>query len=189
VYFPGYGWIEFEPTSSQAVFDYTGAEPEQPDRPAASPQTRSTDSAPTPIMIGTGLALLLGFIGGLGYVLWRRYALSQLTPEMQARRLYWETRHALRPLGIELALSATPADYRATCADRLADQPRLRQAIDGVIESYIRAVFTATPPDRSDMVAVRRRWRATWPQRLRCRLRLQARHVRGQPDQIAKRER
>jgi hypothetical protein len=170
VYFPGYGWIEFEPTSSQVVFDYVGAETEQPDLPVESPQTRSADSAPTPIVIGLISALTLGMVGVLGYIAWQRYAQSRQTPEMQARRLYWETRRALQPLGVEIAPSATPTEFRAACADRLADQPRLRQAIDLVIDSYTRAVFTSTPPDRTDVITAQRLWRATWRQRLSLRL-------------------
>jgi hypothetical protein len=189
VYFPGYGWIEFEPTSSQEVFDYISAETEQSDLPVESPQTRSADSAPTPIMIGLISALTLGLIGVLGYIVWRRYALSQLTPALQARRLYWETRRSLHTLGIDVAPSATPTEFRAACADRLADQPRLQQAINLAIDSYIRAVFTATPPDRSEMIEARRMWQVTWHQRLRLRLRLYTRHLRGQPVKIAQRDR
>jgi hypothetical protein len=170
VYFPGYGWIEFEPTSSEAVFDYTGAESTQPDQSPESATPRSTEAALTPIVIGALGALLLGMIGVAAYIAWRRYALSQLAPEMQARKLYWEMRRSLRQLGVEVLPSATPAEYRAACADRLADQPRLRHAIDLVIDSYTRAVFTATPPNRSEVRAAQRLWRATWHQRLRWRL-------------------
>jgi hypothetical protein len=60
----------------------------------------------------------------------------------------------------------------------LADQPKLQQAVDAVIASYIRAVFTSTPPDRLDVIAARHTWRATWRQRLRLRLRLKLHHRR-----------
>jgi hypothetical protein len=175
VYFPDYGWIEFEPTSSQQVFDYASAETEQPDRLPAASQTRSTDAVLTPIMIGLIGSLTFGLLGVLGHSVWRRYALSLLSPEMQARKLYWETRRSLRQLGVEVMPSATPTEFRAACADRLADQPRLRQAIDLVIDSYSSAVFTATPPDRSDVIAAQRAWRATWRRRLRLRLSRQTR--------------
>jgi transglutaminase-like putative cysteine protease len=179
VYFPGYGWIEFEPTSSQVVFDYTSAETEQPDRLPESSQPRSADSASTSIVIGVISALLLGLIGVMGYMLWRRYALSRLTPELQARNLYWETRRTLRQLGVEVTPSATPAEFRAACADRLASQPRLRRAIDALIEAYIRAAYTSTPPDRSEVNAAQRLWRATWRDRLHLRLVSRRRHQRS----------
>jgi hypothetical protein len=169
VYFPGYGWIEFEPTSSEAVFDYMDAEIEQPDRPAASPQTRSTDSALTPIVIGLIGALLLGLIGVAAYMVWRRYAQLRLSPEAQARQHYWQVRQALRQFGVEVMPSATPTEFRAACSNRLADQPRLRQSIDLAIDSYIRAVFTSTPPDRSAVAAARQAWRTAWKERWRLR--------------------
>ncbi len=74
---PTYGWIEFEPTSSQEVFDYTSAETTQPDRLPESSQSRSTESALTPIVIGALSALLLGLIGVAAYIAWRRYAQSR----------------------------------------------------------------------------------------------------------------
>jgi hypothetical protein len=188
VYFPGYGWIEFEPTSSQAVFDYTGTELDQSAPPAASAPTRSTGSVLTPIIVGT-VSALLGLSCVVAYVAWRRYALSQLSPELQARKLYWETRRSLQQLGVAVTPSATPMEFRAACADRLADQPRLRHAIDLVIDSYIRAVFTSTPPDQSEVKAVRRVWQAAWKDRLRLKSRLYTRHLRNQPARFSHRDR
>jgi hypothetical protein len=189
VYFPTYGWIEFEPTASQEVFDYTGAETDRPDRLPEATQPRSAEAALAPIVIGAFTALMLGLIGAAAYIVWRRYAQSRLTPELQARKLYWETRRSLRRLGVEVMPSATPAEFRAACADRLADQPRLQNAVEAATDSYIRAVFTASPPDRSDVDMVRRAWRAAWKERLKLKLRLYARHLRGHPVQISQRDR
>jgi hypothetical protein len=189
VYFPTYGWIEFEPTSSQAVFDYTSAETEQPDRLPQAPQTRSSEIALTPIVIGAVSALSLGFIGVAAYLVWRRYAQSRLTPEAQARELYWNARRSLRQIGVEVTPSATPLEFRAACADRLADQLRLQQAVEAATDSYIRAVFTSTPPDQSEVNEARRKWRATWRQRLRLKLRRYARHLRSQPTRLTQHDR
>jgi hypothetical protein len=177
VYFPTYGWIEFEPTSSQEVFDYTGTGKDQPGRLPESSQTRSTEATLTPILIGAFSALLLGSIGMAAYIMWRRYEQLRLTPEWQARRLYWETRRSLQRIGVEAALSATPAEFRAACADRLASQPRLRQAVDAATELYIRAVYTSTPPDRLDVEMAWRAWRTARKERLRIRWRRGLRSV------------
>lgn len=47
VYFPGYGWIEFEPTASEEPIDREGDEQAQPQDEPASPQATSGPS-PTP---------------------------------------------------------------------------------------------------------------------------------------------
>jgi hypothetical protein len=189
VYFPTYGWIEFEPTSSQDVFDYTSTETPQPGQLPVASSTQSTEATFTPIVIGAFMALMLGLIGVAAYIAWRRYAQSRLTPERQARKLYWEARRSLLQIGVESSLSATPAEFQAVCAHRLADQPRLRRAIDTATEFYIRAVFTSTPPDRSDVELARRAWHATWRQRLQLKLRLYTRHLRGHPVQFPQRDR
>ena len=171
VYFPTYGWIEFEPTSSQAVFDYTSAETPQAGGLPVSSSPRSTEAIITPIVIGAFIALMLGVIGTAAYVAWRRYAQWQLAPELQARRLYWEERRSLQQIGVEAALSATPSEFQAMCAERLADQPRLRQAIGTATELYIRAIYTSSLPDRSDVQFARRAWRIAWRERLKLRWR------------------
>jgi len=171
VYFPTYGWIEFEPTSAQAVFDYTGAEQDQLDQLPGPSQARSADETLTPIVIGAFMALMLGLVGVAAVIVWRRYALSRLTPERQARKLYWDARQSLQQLKVGTTLSATPDEFRAACADRLADQPRLRHAVEALTEPYICAVFTSTPPDRSDVELARRAWRSAWKERLSLRWR------------------
>lgn len=175
VYFPTFGWIEFEPTSSQTVFDYTGAEKDHPDQLPETPQPRSADVV-TPIVIGVLSALTLGLIGVAALIVWRRYGQSRLTPERQARQLYWEARRSLQQLGVGSALSATPDEFRTACIDRLADQPRLREAIETATGLYIRAVFTATPPDRSQVEMSRHAWRTAWKERLRLRWQRLRRH-------------
>jgi hypothetical protein len=188
VYFPTYGWIEFEPTSSQVVFDYTSVETEQLDQPVASPQPRSTEAALAPILIGAASALLLGLVGVVALIGRRRYAQSRLAPELQARALYWEARRTMQRLGMGSDLSATPAEFWAASADRLAGQPRLRHALEVATESYIRSVFTATPPDRAGVEVARRAWRAAWKERLRLKSRLYTRHLRGRPIQTSQRD-
>ena len=49
VYFPGYGWIEFEPTSAEAPYNREGDDQAQPQQDSAEPQpTVSPSPTPTP---------------------------------------------------------------------------------------------------------------------------------------------
>jgi transglutaminase-like putative cysteine protease len=171
VYFPNYGWIEFEPTSSQSTFEYTGAETPLPDRLPETSTVRSDDAIPTVIAFSTFMVLLIGSVGFAALYLWRRQRLLQLAPEVQARKLYWQTRRSLAQLGVEAAGSATPAEFLQACADRLIDHPRLQDSVRRVTELYIRAVFMSAPPARSDVAAVRHAWRSTWRERVRLRWR------------------
>jgi hypothetical protein len=45
VYFPNYGWIEFEPTSSRSTFDYADQEAPLPDRLPETSAARSDEAA------------------------------------------------------------------------------------------------------------------------------------------------
>ncbi len=181
VYFPIYGWIEFEPTSSQAVFDYTSTATTQPDQLPESSQARSADTSFTPVLLGALSVSILSLIGVAAYMTWRRYTQAHWPPERQARKLYWESRRSLQRIGVEAAPSATPIEFQAACAGRLAGQPQLRQAVDAATELYIRAMYTSTPPNRSEVEFVRRVWRVTWRQRWGLKVRLYARHLRGRP--------
>lgn len=171
VYFPTYGWIEFEPTAARLTFEYTGVEAPQPDRLPETSTARSDNAPPTVFVIGAFAVLLISSMGFAAFYLWRRQRLLQLAPEVQARRLYWQTRRSLAQLGVEAAGSATPAEFLRACADRLIDQPRLQDSVCRVTELYIRAVFMSAPPDRSDVDLVRQAWRSTWRERVRLRWR------------------
>ncbi len=171
VYFPTYGWIEFEPTAARSTFEYTDKEAPHPDRLPETSTARSDNAASTVIVIGACAVLLIGSGGFAAFYLWRRQRLLQLAPEVQARQLYWQTRRSLVSLGVEAAGSATPAEFLSDCVDRLYDQPRLQVSVRQVVELYIRAVFMPTPPERSDVAVVRQAWRSTWRERVRLRWR------------------
>jgi transglutaminase-like putative cysteine protease len=179
VYFPGYGWIEFEPTPAQDVFDFTTTDKKESDRLPETSPTPSGETVPAPIVIGMISTLLMGLIGLAAYLVWRRTAQLQGAPERQAWNLYWEVRRSLRRLGVEAAPSATPTEFRAVCTDRLAGQPRLLHAVNEVITLYICAVFTAIGPDRSEVQRVWRLWRTAWRERLQLKLKLSARQLRS----------
>jgi transglutaminase-like putative cysteine protease len=171
VYFPNYGWIEFEPTSSRSTFEYTGEEAPQPDRQPETSTARSNDAAPTALMIGAFAVLSISGVGFAAFYMWRRQRMLQLAPEVQARQLYWQMRRSLAQLGVKAASSATPAEFLSVCAERLIDHPRLRDSVQHVVDLYIRAIFTSVPPTRSDVAPARQAWRSTWRERVKLRWR------------------
>jgi len=169
VYFPTYGWIEFEPTSARSTFEYTDKEVPPLDELLEPSAARSDNAAPTAIMLGAFAVLLIGSGGLAAFCVWRYQRMLRLAPEVQARHLYWQARRSLRPLGVEATGSATPDEFLRACADHLIDQPRLHDSVQRVTALYIRAVYMSAPPDRSDVAFVRQMWRSTWRERLKLR--------------------
>jgi transglutaminase-like putative cysteine protease len=171
VYFPTYGWIEFEPTSSRSTFEYTSEEAPLPDQLPETSTARSDNAAPTVIVISMFAVLLIGSVGLAAVYLWRRQRWLQLAPEVQARKLYWQARQSLAQLGVEATGSATPAEFLQACADHLIDHPRLQDCVQRVTELYVRAVFMSAPPTRSDVATARQVWQSTWRERVQLRWR------------------
>jgi hypothetical protein len=119
----------------------------------------------------SALMVLIGSAGVAAFYWWKRQRLLQLAPEVQARKLYWQTRRSLASLGVEAAGSATPAEFLQACDDRLIDHPRLQDSVHRVTDLYIRAVFMSAPPAQSDVATVRQAWRSTWRERVKLRWR------------------
>ncbi len=175
VYFPTYGWVEFEPTTSQSVFSYRTDETPLP--------IATVPAAPTPglaisrdvLVIGIGLLGVIGLIG-LARLLRRRLVWRQRAVDRQSYELYWQMRQALRPLGVRAPASVTPIEFVADYLHPIESRPRLMTVVGDIAEQYIAATFTSQPPLRVEVQAMRRAWRRTWWERafVRVRLRLLA---------------
>jgi hypothetical protein len=168
VYFPAYGWIEFEPTASRSVFDYQ-AEAKPPDRsPAAtSLETRSSIEQ----AIGLGLTIVIGLAVILGAVIYTRQRIDErrLTPDRLARDLYWRIRRSLARSGVIAPRSITPDEFLTIHHSHWEQWPRLREVLQSVSALYIRAVYTANGPSRAEVEVSRRLWRSAWRDRWRLR--------------------
>lgn len=164
VYFPGFGWVEFEPTAAQPPI----LRPQRPLSPTPTPptpdQAGSTPGAPRPtptrrsllaedfdIQPGEPLALprasrfptgpitvgLIGVLGLLGLAFWirDRRRLRRLSPA--ARDYLWMNR-AARLFGIRFPSSWTPLER----ADYLGGLiPEVAEALERVAERYSAARF------------------------------------------------
>ncbi len=168
IYFPGYGWVEFEPTAAQPPI----LRPQRPATPTptppASPAAGPTPGAPQPtptrrnllaedfdIQPGEALPLprtprfpvgpltagLMGALGMLGVVLWLRdrHRLRRLSPA--ARDYLWMNR-AARLLGIRLPASWTPME-RARHLAALA--PEMAETMRQIAERYTAVRFGRRP--------------------------------------------
>jgi hypothetical protein len=187
IYFPGIGWVEFEPTPSQPRFPRPGETPlTSPDLGDLPLPGEST--APAAPGLGTVLRRLLAPAGGLlGLllllaVLPLRDWLLFLQPEPRAiqtafRRLY----RAGPRWGIQADAARTPREYSRLLAERLGRlqaDPKLAPSIrllladlDWLTERYLHLLFSPAPASAPDGKQAARIWT-----RLHARLRRLQRH-------------
>jgi transglutaminase-like putative cysteine protease len=163
-YFPGYGWIEFEPTASESPI----VRPEVPPAPAHDDSTLpdsgpedehdprdERDEGPYPqetgpvrAMPGTSaligslmMALILGFAGLVATFVWlSRYRQRRLSPVSRAYAML----NTYAPwLGLHLAASATPHERGEALAEAV---PEGADPIRAIAALYARQRYGPPPP-------------------------------------------
>jgi transglutaminase-like putative cysteine protease len=153
VYFPGYGWIEFEPTAGLERIRY-----ETPGGTVSG----SVDLPPRPIPPAPawqGITLLavaiLALIVLFGLTFWLRAHRRRLGPGHPPERLaeihYLRLRRLLAWAGIPAPLSTTPAEYLDASAPVLEGRGRLPVALAQATAIYQRAVYSAHPPSYEEI--------------------------------------
>jgi len=158
VYFPDYGWVEFEPTASQPNVDRTAAaeanaspeelERAQPD-PADAPERQDLLGrgevgspsgglgSPRTWWLGTALIATAGL--AVAWRVWRRQrreAEAQVTPAVSA---YEHLARAAALVGLRLLPSWTPRERAAALSARL---PLRRPEIDQITREYEIEIFS-----------------------------------------------
>ncbi len=170
VYFPGLGWVEFEPTVSQATFLYASG---------AAPNAPVTPDEPQPFRLPPGLTLaliLLVLAGGIGLLvvllrfLGRGPALARSqAPSLVAQAHYFTVRRALGLAGLRAPSSATPTEFLEQAAPLLARPGRLglAAALDQATALYQQAAFSPRPPAEEAVYSARRTWNGAFGEWLR----------------------
>ncbi len=169
VYFPSYGWVEFEPTPSRSVFEYPAADPSRPEvnQVGAVSERAALDlrCAFVPAGVIVGLAGILGLIVViLRSRLWRRQGQAQ-----QLRSLYWQMRQALvgrERIGQD---SVTPSEFISSYAEWLAKHPRLDRAVRQMTSLYIQSAYASRSPSPREVTSAHHAWRSAWWERVRWR--------------------
>jgi transglutaminase-like putative cysteine protease len=168
VYFPRYGWIEFEPTPSRPPFEYRNAPP-----PSADSAQRSS-MEDNHGLLGRSASSLLRFVlvaamAGLpvAFFVWRRRR-GRPTPEELLHALYWRMRRTVSGDG---RVHLTPGEFTARHEDRFAALPRLRRASQVLTSLYIQATYSPQAPRPDEVEKARIAWRSAWWDRARVRWR------------------
>jgi transglutaminase-like putative cysteine protease len=167
VYFPGYGWIEFEPTSALPPRIYPEGLEELayvPIEPVITPEP-----VEEPPGVG-GIIQLIGVILGLlllAFVLrnWERWQNQRATgPRTRATLLYWQMRRWLARAGLDMPASITPAEFLDLSADTLAARGRLWTALHQATELYQQAEYSRREPTILAVLSTHQAWQRAAPQ-------------------------
>jgi hypothetical protein len=176
IYFPNYGWIEFEPTAGQpALFHPAEPLPLTPapalTPPLAAPMAQTGFKWGWAVVAGlAGLAL-----AGRVWALADAWSLRRLPPQAASERLYARLRWYSRRLIGPATAGKTPYEFSLALAERVSDltaQPRWRRwlgpapaEIEQLTQLYVQLAYSPHPaPAEAKGQAIQ-----TW-QRLRLRL-------------------
>lgn len=186
VYFPGYGWIEFEPTAARPRLERAAALVNLPETeldipPVLAPADRAVWSP------WWGWSLLVGLAGlALGGVVWSaadNWLLARPDPTTTMTRLYRRLQQYGSRLAVSAAPGATPYEFGEALISQIApltshlltsNLPNLNPLalltpaapeIERLIALYVNAVYSAQSPSSVDQRQAIQTWR-----RLRWRL-------------------
>jgi hypothetical protein len=177
VYFPSYGWVEFEPTGGRPPIERPAeASPvEIPEPPEAlKPITRSP--------IGAGRLVWFGLLGALacltlGSVVWwaaDSWHLRRLPPAAAVASLYQRLLRHGRRLAVPTMAGDTPYEFAAELTGQvtaLAQERRwgaalasTSQEVRWLTDLYVRGLYSPREPSAAEQVQAIKLWRRLrWP--------------------------
>lgn len=179
IYFPGYGWIEFEPTPGFPLIERAGEAPEAPDweeagpvdvpRPAVTWQSRLN-------RVGRWVLWGVLLLAGAAVVAWPLadlWCLRHLEPRAAVTALYRRLQRRGRRLAVPVRVADTPYEFAARFADRvtvLAQEgysgrllaPAAQEAY-WLTDLYVQTNYSTRVPGVSDRAQAIRTWlRLRW---------------------------
>ena len=176
VYFPGYGWIEFEPTPSSAIdtaitigggggytpdqynpWDYYGGGDSSY---TPSPSTTSTRPKPNMVLPIIGGILLIGLVAGILWILFNRLYQS-LRLSGDAAGVYIKMCRLASLVGVGPEVSETPFEF---CHRLAMEFPEGTQPIDSIAELYSETSFSPRKELKDDqLVRLQKSWVDLYP--------------------------
>jgi hypothetical protein len=165
VYFPGYGWVEFEPTSAQATFYRAAGEGPAVAPTSAPPVDEGIAPVPAPWRVGVAAMLVVG-LGVASWLLTRRKGLRPLTDRARALRLYGRMRQALRRAGVKDVPGLTPDEFQQESGTQLGERPGVTEALAQATALHERAAYSSHTVSGREVNAAEGAWRRArrnWP--------------------------
>jgi transglutaminase-like putative cysteine protease len=157
VFFPGYGWMTFEPTPAYPLVVYGEASvPSQgtggtdgADNPIVEPDDPEPDTPWNVWLLGAPLAV--GLFCGIMWLGWRRLLGEVSEPRVAYSRIGYLA--SLSGLGPRKNL--TPQEYGRKLA---AAVPRMTAAMNQIVQSYVRASYSNHDLSGEDRANTRKAW-------------------------------
>ena len=166
IYFPGYGWIEFEPTANRAVIN-----PIAEEIPSKTPQAQPEISTRDEVKIGWTprrllQSLLVVMISALlllaAWEIGDRLRLGKLPPQQAVVVIYRRLYRQGQLIQTGPAVSLTPHEFAArliqTLGSRSATPARTPQHVQRLVDLYARVTYGPRPADQADRLAALRDW-------------------------------
>jgi transglutaminase-like putative cysteine protease len=172
VYFPGYGWVEFEPTAARAAIQY----PEVKPMVVGNTRLNATKLDRQPKFDATRYLAWLVVIAALAllvmpFLLLRMFSTARLAPVIAVDVLYRRMRRVLAWAGLRAAPSVTPDEYLASYSGQLNEYQRLSQALSQVTALYRETVYSPRPPEEARVKKANRAWQQSFNEWLKLWLR------------------
>jgi transglutaminase-like putative cysteine protease/uncharacterized membrane protein YidH (DUF202 family) len=168
VYFPGIGWVTFEPTASLPEINYS-AQPTQVATPTAVPPQAAQSQGPlnTASYLGYGL-LILPVLAGLIWAVYDEIHLRQLNPRHAAKEIYRRMRRYGKLFDVLSEAGETPYEFVVALSWRVqaytAGQDRFTSELIRQVQTIINQIVRLSyRPVEAESVLSRQilsRWRA-----------------------------
>lgn len=179
VYFPEYGWVEFEPTAGRPPIERLAEssliewpEPEEPLRPQGLPGPASILRSRVAQFWWLGLlgALAVATLVGIVWSVADGWRLRLLTPTAAVATLYRRLQRHGRRLAVPMREADTPYEFATSFAEHFADLARgeywwdtaLAPAVQEgqrLVSLYVQASYTPRPPNTDDQRQAIQTWR------------------------------
>lgn len=173
VYFPEYGWIEFEPTPTQMTFSRSANDPTQTNSSTSQAPSTKPVLRISPLWYGTiGLVIVLALV-----IIWppRYFKRRALSAQRQVLSIYEELVAGSAWLGIAPSGGQTPAEFLSLLAvemeRRLGIAGDFLRDINVISRTYLKARYSNQPLEAADVIHSQGAWRRLRGQLVRMLLR------------------
>jgi hypothetical protein len=164
IYFPVYGWIEFEPTAGLAALERPLETAPVELRAPVPPLTPASDTQPSPwrwVVWSLGGVLALLAVGGLTWWAADGWRLRRQSPADAVATLYDRLYHYGPRLEVTVVASTTPYEFAGALAERMdrlisdrrwrVDSVAFSQHVRSLTDLYVRAFYSPHPVSPAEL--------------------------------------